>query len=179
MRKLILLTLFISSLFGQTIDVDKSYVKFKVRNMGIRDVAGTITGMQGTVKFNPQNTDSFYFDVTIDLNTINTADNKRDAHLKNKAFFEIDKWPTINFRSMQIINQDSGYSVTGKLTMKDVTKQIDVPFTITETDSTATFTGSGVVNRFDYNVGVDYSNFKIGYEISVEVVCVVKKDKQL
>ncbi len=177
MKKIILLSILLTALFSQTIDVDKSFVKFKVRNMGIRDVYGTITDMQGTVKFDTQNPDSSYFEVAVDLNTINTAEEKRDAHLKNEDFFETDKWPTINFKSIQIINQDSVYSVTGNLTIKDVTKQIVVPFSIIETDSTITFAGSSVVNRLDYNVGVDYSNFKIGYKISVEVVCVVKKDK--
>ncbi len=177
MKNILILLIFISSLFALTIDVDKSYVKFSVRNMGIRDVAGTITDMKGTVKFDLQYLDSSYFEVAVDLNTINTAEEKRDAHLKNEDFFETDKWPTINFKSIQIINQDSVYSVTGNLTIKDVIKQIVVPFSIIETDSTITFAGSSAVNRLDYNVGVDYSNFKIGYEISVEVVCVVKKDK--
>ncbi len=179
MKKIILLSFLLTVVFGQTIDVDKSYVKFSVRNMGIRDVAGTITEMKGTVDFNAKQLDSSYFEVAVDLNTINTSEEKRDAHLKNEDFFETNKWPTINFKSIQIINQDSVYSVTGNLTIKDVTKQIVVPFSIIETDSTITFAGSIAVNRLDYNVGVDYSNFKIGYEISVEVVCVVKKDKQL
>lgn len=174
---ILLLTILISSVFGQTIDADKSFVKFKVRNMGIRDVHGTITDMQGTVKFDSQNLDSAIFYVSVDLNTINTADEKRNAHLKNKDFFEIEKWPTINFRSLQITDQDSVYSVTGNLTIKDVTKQVVVPFSIIETDSTITFAGNGIVNRIDYNVGVDYNNFKIGYGISLDIVCVVNKDK--
>lgn len=177
MKKKILLAILFTALFGQTIDADKSFVKFKVRNIGIRYVHGTITDMQGTVKFDSQNPDSSYFDVTVDLNTINTDDKKRDAHLKNEDFFETDKWPTINFKSLQITDQDSIYSVMGNLTIKDVTKRIVVPFTIIETDSTITYAGSGVVNRLDYNVGVDYNNFKIGYKINLDIVCVVNKDK--
>lgn len=172
---ILLLTILISSVFGQTIDADKSFVKFKVRNMSIRDVHGTIIDMQGTVKFDSQNLDSAIFDVSVDLNTINTADEKRDAHLKNEDFFEIEKWSTINFRSLQITEQDSVYSVTGNLTIKDVTKQVVVPFSIIETDSTITFTGGEIVNRIDYNVGVNYNNFKIGYAISLNIVCVVNK----
>lgn len=145
--------------------------------MGIRYVHGTITDVQGTVKFDSQNPDSSYFDVTVDVNTINTENNKRDDHLKSEDFFETDKWSTINFRSLQITDQDSVYSVTGNLTIKDVTKRIVVPFTIIETDSTITFAGSGVVNRLDYNVGIDYNDFKIGYEINLDIVCVVNKDK--
>ena len=176
MKKIILLSFLLTSLFAQTIDVDKSYVKFSVRNMGIRDVTGTITDMQGNVDDNANQLDSSYFDVTVNFNTINTNDKKRDAHLKNEDFFETDKWQTINFKSLQITDQDSVYSVIGDLTIKDVTKKVNVPFNIVETDSTITFIGGEIVNRIDYNVGVDYSNFKIGYDITIEVVCIVNKD---
>ena len=176
MKKIILLSFLLTSLFAQTIDVDKSYVKFSVRNMGIRDVTGTITDMQGNVDYNANQLDSSYFDVTVNVNTINTNDKKRDAHLKNEDFFETDKWQTINFKSLQITDQDSVYSVIGDLTIKDVTKKVNVPFNIVETDSTITFIGGEIVNRIDYNVGVDYSNFKIGYDITIEVVCIVNKD---
>ena len=52
-----------------------------------------------------------------------------------------------------------------------------MPFKIEETDDTIKFTGGNMVNRLDYNVGVDYNNFKIGFELSIEVVCVVNKNK--
>ena len=175
MKKILLLSILITALFGQTIDTDKSYVKFKVRNMGIRNVYGTITGMQGTVKFDTEQPDLAIFDVTVNVNTINTESPKRDAHLKNEDFFETDKWSTINFKSLQVTDQDSVYSVIGELSIKNVTKKVVVPFSILETDSTITFTGGEIVNRLDYSVGIDYNNFKIGHELSVEVVCVVKK----
>ncbi|MFC1784657.1 YceI family protein [Candidatus Neomarinimicrobiota bacterium] len=175
MKKLILLIFFISSLFGQTIDIDKSFVKFKVRNMGIRNVYGTITGMSGTVNFDIQNLDSAIFDVAVKVNTIDTNSKKRDAHLKNEDFFKTDKWPTIRFKSKTIHKQEDIYSVIGDLTIKDVTKEIQVPFKIDENDKTIIFTGGDVVNRLDYNVGLDYNNFKISTEISVEVVCIINK----
>jgi len=175
LKKLILLIFFISSLFGQTIDKDKSFVKFKVRNMGVRNVYGTITGMNGTVKFDSTQPYSTIFDVTVDLNTINTDDKKRDAHLKNEDFFETNKWPTIRFKSKTIHKQEDIYSVIGDLTIKDVTKEVQVPFKIEENDKTIIFTGGNVVNRLDYNVGVDYNNFKISTELSVEVVCTINK----
>ena len=71
MKKIILPLLLLTALFGQTIDADKSYVKFKVRNMGVRDVTGTITGMQGAFKFDSAEPDSANFDVTVNVNTIN------------------------------------------------------------------------------------------------------------
>ena len=172
-----MLSMLLTTLFAQTIDSDKSYVEFSVRNMGIRDVTGTITNMQGNVNLNTNQLDSSYFDVTVNINTINTNDKKRDARLKNEDFFETDIWQTINFKSLQITDQDSVYTVIGDLTIKDITKKVNVPFNIIETDSTITFIGGEIVNRIHYNVGVDYSNFKIGYDITIEVVCVVNKNQ--
>ena len=65
LRLLLGLILF-NGIFAQTIDSDKSYVKFTVRNMGVRDVVGTITGMQGTATVDMGKPDSSLFDV-IDL----------------------------------------------------------------------------------------------------------------
>ena len=165
----------LTALFGQTIDADKSFVKFKVRNMGIRDVSGTITDMQGKVDFNSALPNSAIFYVTVNVNTIDTESPKRDAHLKNEDFFESAKWSTIRFKSKSITQQNDGYLVIGDLTIKDVTKEVFVPFQIEETDKTIKFTGGNALNRLDYNVGVDYNNFKIGFEINVEVVCVINK----
>jgi len=177
MKKIVLLSFLLASLFAQTIDNDKSYVKFSVRNIGIRDVTGTITDMQGSANLNAKQPDSSNFDVTVNVNTINTNDKKRDAHLKNEDFFETDKWQTIHFQSKTIQKQNDNYTVIGDLTIKDVTNAVNVPFKIIETDSTITFIGGEIVNRIDYNVGVDYSNFKIGYDITIEVVCVVNKNQ--
>jgi len=68
MKKILLLLFLLTSIFGQTIDSDKSYVKFKVRNMGIRDVEGKITDMQGTVKFDSAQLESAIFDVSVNVN---------------------------------------------------------------------------------------------------------------
>jgi len=176
MKKILLLLFLLTSIFGQTIDSDKSYVKFKVRNMGIRDVEGKITDMQGTVKFDSAQLESAIFDVSVNVNTIDTNDKKRDTHLINEDFFDTDKWPIIRFKSKSIKQQNDDYIVIGDLTIKDVTKEVQVPFNIAENDETITFSGGEVVNRIDYNVGVDYNNFKIGFELLVDVVCVVNKD---
>ena len=174
-RILFAILFLLTALFGQTIDIEKSYVKFSVRNMGIRDVIGTITGMQGTVNFDKANLNSSVFDVTVNVNTINTENEKRDEHLKNEDFFETNKWTTIRFKSKRVAKQDEVFGVFGSLTIKDVTKEVFVPFKIEETNKTIKLTGVNKINRLDYNVGVDYNNFKIGFKINVEVVCTINK----
>ena len=178
MRKLLFIAVLFGLLFGQSIDADKSFVKFTVRNMGIRDVVGTITDMKGTVKFDSSNLDSSYFDVMVNVNTINTNNDKRDKHLRNEDFFETETWPNIHFKSKMISRQDNLLGVAGTLTIKDVAKEVFVPFVIEESDSTIIFTGGRTISRLEYNVGVDTDTFKIGDEINVEVTCVTIKNEK-
>lgn len=175
MRKYIIIGILLSIVIGQTIDQEKSYIQFKVRNMGVRDVYGTIKGMQGKVEFNTKKAESATFDVTIDVNTIDTENPKRDAHLKNEDFFETNKWPTISFKSKKIIKQDNMYGVFGNLTIKDVSRDVFVPFIVEETKDHLLFKGGKTINRLDYNVGEDFDTFKAANEIEVEVICVVNK----
>jgi len=178
MRKLLFIAVLFGLLIGQSIDADKSFVKFSVRNMGVRDVVGTITDMKGTVKFDFSNLDSSYFDVMVNVNTINTNNEKRDKHLRNEDFFETETWPNIQFKSKKIVRQDNLLGVAGYLTIKDVTKEVYVPFVVEESESTLTFKGGETISRLEYNVGVDTDTFKIGDEINVEVICVTIKNEK-
>ena len=175
MKKYLSIILLGSFILAQNIVETESYAQFKVRNMGVRDVYGTITGMQGIVDFRTQNPDSAYFEVTIAVNTIDTENPKRDAHLKNEDFFETDKWPTIHFKSKKISKQDELYGVFGYLTIKDVTREVFVPFSVEETKDQIIFKGGETINRLDYNVGVEFDTFKIGNKIDVDVICVFNK----
>src|SRR5690606_14907572 len=69
---------------------------------------------------------------TIDVNTVDTREPQRDAHLKAPDFFDAEKYPTIKFRSTQVTrNGENAYKVTGHLTIRDVTRPVtlDVEFT--------------------------------------------------
>lgn len=178
MNRILFISIIISIIFAQTIDTEKSHVKFTVRNFGVRDVVGIITDMKGTVNFDSYNLDSSYFDVTVNVNTVNTNNDKRDKHLRNEDFFETETWPNIHFKSNKISRQNNLLGVAGYLTIKDVTKEVFVPFIVVESDSTFIFTGGKTISRFEYNVGVDTDTFKIGDEIKVEVTCVTLKNEQ-
>jgi len=155
---------------AQTIDTLKSIVRFKVGNMGINKVKGTFKGMEGTVVFKQKDLKSSAFQVCIDATTLNTKNSLRDKHLRYKDFFDTDTYPTICFQSSEIKQENgSKYIVRGKLTIRDVTKEVSIPFTYENN----TFLGEFTINRKDYNVGKG-STIMVGNEVALIIECTIK-----
>ena len=151
---------------GQSIDTENSSVSFSVSNMRINTVKGTFKGINGNIDFDANNIATSSFDVCIDASTIDTGIAKRDQHLKNEDFFEVDKYPTICFKSTEITAITSGYLTTGILTMRGVSKTIEIPFTFSNNE----LVGNFKVDRFDYNVGAGTGKFMVGKEINIQIV---------
>ena len=107
-----------------TIDHMHSSAQFMVRHMMIANVRGTFDSVAGTVEFDPAKPDAARFDATIDVNSLHTGDPKRDAHLKTPDFLDVEKFPTITFRSKKITPAGGkNYKATGDLTIRGVTKE--------------------------------------------------------
>ena len=159
-----------TSLSAQSIDIEKSVVNFTTTALLVNTVEGTFRGMKGDVKFDVKNLSSSNFDVCIDASSLNSDNEKRDNHLKNKDFFEVEKYPEICFVSTSIEKTESGFKTTGNLTMHGVTKQIEIPFSF----SNKTFTGKLKIKRLDFNIGEEYSNFTASKEAELEIICVLK-----
>jgi len=171
--KLIINTIFIllASLSGyaQSINSGKSEVTFEIGNLGFNTVEGSFKKMTGEVKFNPSDLSNAIFDVCIDASTIDTDSRKRDEHLKNEDFFDVEKYPKICFQSESITKTAGKYLTKGKLTMHGVTKQIEILFTYLDKE----FEGAFTVNRYDYNIGSQTSKFMVSEEAEIRIVCVI------
>lgn len=154
----------------QHIAQQKSSVQFNITGGGIFKVKGTFTGMQGNFNFNPNQLESSSFNICIDAASINTKNKKRDAHLRNPDFFEVDKYPNICFVSEQVITKENYYVAIGKLSLHGVTQMVKIPFTFTNN----TFNGHLTINRFDYNLGADFSTLRVGKEAKVTITCDVE-----
>lgn len=116
------------------IDPVHSNVHFSIRHLMITNVRGAFTGVSGTVVFDPQNLAASSVRAAIDVKTIDTRDENRDAHLKTADFFDSDQYPTMTFTSTKIEQAGDGeYKVTGDLTIHGVTK----PVTLTVEEVTA------------------------------------------
>ena len=155
---------------GQTINSADSKVSFDVSNMAFNTVEGTFTGMKGKVQFTPDDLTASKFDVCIDASSVNTGNEKRDKHLRNKDFFDVEKYPTICFSSTEIKKYSSGYTAIGILEMHGVTKTIEIPFTFKNKE----LVGNFKIKRKDFKVGESTGGFMVGKQIKLQINCVLK-----
>ena len=146
-------------------DYTKSSVTFKIKNAGI-GVDGSFTKFETSIDFNESAGAPSSIKATIETATINTGIDARDKHLKKEEFFDVGKYPKITFESTQILKTTSGGLIAeGKLTIKNVTKDIKIPFTYTA--ATGVFEGSVTLNRLDYGVGG--KSMTMGDEVQVAI----------
>lgn len=163
---------FVVTLGKQEINTLDSGVTFEVVNMKLNTVEGSFKGMKGDVKFDPKDLKNSSFEVTIDAATIDTDNGKRDKHLKNEDFFNVEKYPTIKFKSNAVVrSKKEGYHIAkGKLTMHGISKDVKIPFTY----KNGVFEGTIKVNRFDYGIGKEYSTFTISEQVEVTIKCITE-----
>lgn len=111
-----------ASLFAGTYSVDTSHsnVGFKVKHMMISEVSGKFDIFNGSFDYDEKTKTIKSLNGKIDVNSINTANIKRDDHLKSPDLFDVQKYPTITF-SLDKVTADKAY---GKLTMHGITKNV-------------------------------------------------------
>lgn len=107
------------------IDPVHSVAEFKVKHMMISNVKGQFTTLTGVLSRDEEDITKSYVAVTIDASSINTREAQRDAHLKSADFFDVEKFPTLSFKSTNISsNADGDLSVAGDLTIHGVTRKV-------------------------------------------------------
>jgi polyisoprenoid-binding protein YceI len=129
-----------------------STVTFVIKNAGIK-VDGKLEGLQATIKFDSQNLTTSSVEASVETQTINTDNKTRDGHLRKEDYFDVAKFPRIVIKSVSFSKDGNNYKGKFKLTLKGVTKEIEIPFSYTENGNLATFKGSFTINRLDYKVG--------------------------
>lgn len=115
-----------------TIDPAHTSVTFGVRHMMVSTVRGEFQKVSGSVTYDPKRPEATVIQATIDVASINTREPKRDDHLRSADFFDVEKFPTIEFRSRGATRRkDGGLEVAGELTIHGVTHvvalEIDEP----------------------------------------------------
>ncbi len=106
------------------IDSTHSSAQFSVRHLMISNVRGEFTHVTGTVAYDPRNLAATQIDASIDVNTVNTREPKRDEHLKSADFFDAAQFPTLVFKSTQVWQESDGLKVKGDLTLHGVTREV-------------------------------------------------------
>lgn len=149
-------TLLVSTLFAGNYNVDKDHtnVGFKVKHMMISNVSGKFNEFKGTFEYDEKAKMLKSLNGEIVVKSINTENKKRDDHLRSADFFDSKKFPKIIF-TLNKVEDDTAY---GKITIKDVTKDIKLDFdnggTIKDPwgNYRAGFALSGKIKRKDFGI---------------------------
>jgi len=172
-----------------TFDKAHSEIGFKVKHMMISNVRGEFTDYDGFIMFDGKNWKDAKVEVNIQVNSINTDEPKRDEHLRSGDFFEIEKYPTMTFKSTKVMPPDANgnLKIMGDLTIKGVTHPVtlEAEFSGVVDDpwgnTRAGFTATTTINRQDYNVAFD-SKLKdgklvVGNEVQISLEIELVKEK--
>ena len=193
MKKLTLLSGFIllgAVAIAQTtwvFDKVHSNVSFNVEHLVISEVTGKFGSFKGEVVSSNDNFAGSTINFVIEVNSIDTDNERRDGHLKSDDFFNAEKYPSITFKGKSLKQVDGNkYKLKGDLTIRDITKTVvlDVKYGGTITDNRgnvkAGFKITGEINRFDYHLNWDAVMEAGGLIVGkdVEIVCNVEITKQ-
>jgi polyisoprenoid-binding protein YceI len=139
------------------IDPIHSEVGFSVRHMMVSKVRGRFTAFSGQIITADDPTKSSAT-AEIDLSSINTGQEQRDAHIKSADFFEVETYPTMTYKSTGVRVEDGEYILDGDLTLKGITKSVPLHLELNGFGPDpyggvrAGFTATGEINRSDFNV---------------------------
>ena len=107
------------------IDPAHSAAEFKVKHMMISNVKGHFAKVTGTLTLDEFDLSRSHVEATIDASSIETRDAQRDAHLKSADFFDVEKFPSLTFKSTSLrLVKDGELAVEGDLTIRDVTRKV-------------------------------------------------------
>ncbi|HWK31078.1 MAG TPA: YceI family protein [Terriglobales bacterium] len=153
-----ILVLSVSAFAADALQIDSAHssINFHVRHMLISNVPGSITGITGTINYDDRDVTKSSIEAIIKVSTINTNNEGRDQDLRGPSFFDTDKYPEARFVSKSIEKRGDNYVAIGDLTIKDVTKEIELPFELAKNNTPAGpaigVSASTTINRKDYHI---------------------------
>lgn len=157
-----------------TIDGAHSSAEFRIRHLGVSNVSGRFNDIAGTITIDEKDETKNAVEVTIKAESIDTANEARDKHLRNADFFDVEKFPTLSFKSKTFKKTGEGkYEITGDFTMHGVTKEIKVEAEKIgdgkgrNGEALIGFETEFKINRTDY--GMNTSTTLIGDEVKITV----------
>ncbi|MCU1430380.1 MAG: polyisoprenoid-binding protein [Actinomycetia bacterium] len=165
-------------------DASHSSIEFVARHLMVTKVRGHFANVEGTITIAEKPLESSVR-ASVEVASVLSGDDKRDEHLRSSDFFEVDKYPTIDFVSTNVVDVGDGhYELIGDLTVHGVTRPVtwDLQYEGTVKDpwggTRAGFSASVDVNRKDWgltwNVALETGGFvvsdKVHLNLEVEAV---------
>ena len=161
-----------------TIDAGHSGIHFSVRHLVIAKVRGKFTKFRGTIELDEADLTRSQIDVSIDVASVNTSEDTRDAHLRSGDFFDAEKFPTATFKSTSITKNGDVYLVKGDLSVRGVTKEVELHATFEgkgkdpRGDERAAFQAKTSINREDwgmkFNMPLEGGGVVVGTKVDLE-----------
>jgi polyisoprenoid-binding protein YceI len=163
-----------------TLDAAHSNVAFSVRHMMISNVRGEFGKVTGQAGYDPQRPEASELEVEIDVASINTREEKRDAHLRSADFFDADNFPRMTFKARGARRRGDDLELAGELTIRGTTR----PLTLTVTDVTPVATdpwgkrrvgaaARGKLRRSDFgmrwNAALEAGGVLVGDEVTITI----------
>ncbi len=161
------------------IDTAHSAAHFAVRHMMVANVRGEFGKVSGTVVLDRADLDRSDVRATIDVASLSTREPQRDAHLKSADFFDLEKYPTIEFQSTVIsATGDGEYAMTGDLTIHGVTRPVTLKVEASDQELKDPYgnikrgaTATTKINRKDFglgwNVALEAGGIMVGDEVKI------------
>ena len=164
-------------------DVSHSNLGFKVKHKGISNTVGDFRDFDLRITSSSENFEKAEISLNIKAESINTANESRDEHLRSSDFFDTQKYPEISFKSKKVTKQkESDYLVVGDLTMHGVTKEVTLEMTHNGTVKTrrgnelAGLYFSTTFNRLDFQIGAELPTEMVADQIELHAeIEIVKK----
>jgi polyisoprenoid-binding protein YceI len=155
------------------IDPVHSEVGFVVRHMMVSKVRGKFTTFEGTVVTGETPAQSSV-NATIDLGSIDTGNEQRDGHVRSADFFSADEHPKMTFASTSVREKGSDWILTGDLTIKGVTKQVELDL---ESNGFGPDAYGGTRAGFTATTEINRKDFGVNFNATMESGGVVVSDK--
>ena len=161
------------------VDKDHTAVSFKIRHL-FSNVQGSFRDFEGTVQYDPDKPETWAASGTIQVASIDTNVPERDKHLKSKDFFEVEKFPTISFKTTKVLSSTKeSAKIEGLMTMHGVEKPVVLDVEIHGVGADpwgnvrAGFTATTKINRKDfgivYNQVIDKGQLMLGEEVFITI----------
>jgi polyisoprenoid-binding protein YceI len=143
-------------------------VSFTIKNAGVT-VTGRFSGLSTGLVFSPDKLASSSLKGSVGVGTIKTGIDKRDEDLKGDKYFDEGKYKLIDVKSAKLYKKGNQYAGLFNITIKGVTKQVEIPFQFTQTGDNAEFKGDFTINRRDFGVGGKTLTMSDDAHVTIEV----------
>lgn len=129
------------------------------------------------IQFDPKDLAASRFDVVIDTASVNTRDGERDSTIKSADLFAVKQFPTARYVAETFTAKGKTYVAAGKLTLRNVTKDVPIEFTFEENSAGAWLKGTASIKRLDFGVGQgDWKDTEtVANEVKVKFALLLRK----